>query len=378
MNFELFLTDIRIQVVFGACLLFLLIQLWYFLFYFSRLAFVRQRVPPLSTPPVSVIICARNEAENLEKNLPEVFAQDYPDFEVIVINDCSWDNTEGVLETLKPRFPRLKVIHIKEDVYYSHGKKLAIMVGIKGASSEYLLFTDADCRPASHKWIQEMVRGFDQEKSIMLGYGPYEKRKGFLNKLIRFDTWSIGLMYLSFALARRPYMGVGRNMAYRRSLFFMKKGFSKHYFIESGDDDLFVNEAATGSNTLAVTVPEAFTYSIPKTTFRQWIFQKKRHTSTFKYYKLSNRLRLTLFGFSQYGFYISLGLSLIFYSLWPVTLGIFLFRHLMQMIIFKKSMNRLKEQDLFFWYPVLELCLMVIYPWIYIVRKTAKASPWKI
>jgi hypothetical protein len=92
------------------------------------------------------------------------------------------------------------------------GKKLSITLGVKGAKFEHLILTDADCRPASRNWLKSIAENFSNEKQIVLGYGPYKKEKGFLNRLIRFDTTWIGMNYFSMALAKLPYMGVGRNL----------------------------------------------------------------------------------------------------------------------------------------------------------------------
>ncbi|MGZ4038382.1 MAG: glycosyltransferase, partial [Bacteroidia bacterium] len=238
---------------------------------------------PLSTPgsgnelqPVSVIICARNEDENLTEYLPKVLTQDYPEFEVLVVNDCSWDNTETVIDEFAKIFPNLKKVNIKEDAYYKHGKKFAVMVGIKGAKYENLVFTDADCVPVSDQWLKEMASGFSGTKEIVLGYGAYTKQPGFLNTLIRFDTFTIALQYLTAAIKGKAYMGVGRNLGYKKSLFFKHKGFSSHYHITSGDDDLFVNEAATPDNTNVCLSHDAITYSKAKTSFADWRRQKQR------------------------------------------------------------------------------------------------------
>ncbi len=227
-------------------LVFLIHIIHYFLAYWPAAALKNSlHTSGTGTEPVSVIICARNEDENLTEFLPKILTQEYPEFEVIVVNDCSWDNTETVIDEFARIFPNLKKISIKEDENYKHGKKFAVLVGIKGAKYENLVFTDADCYPSSNTWLKEMASGFTSKKEILLGYGAYIKTHGFLNKLIRFDTFTIALRYLSAGMKGKAYMGVGRNLGYKKSLFFKHKGFSSHYHINSGDDDLFVNEAAT-------------------------------------------------------------------------------------------------------------------------------------
>ena len=253
-------------VLLAAFLLCFLIQMFYYLGIFSRIFNIRYTDSILQQEPVSVVICARNEAENLEKYIPLICEQEYSNFEVIVVNDCSEDETEDVLKRLSNKYSNLRFTFIKEDERFSHGKKLALTVGIKSAKNEWLLLTDADCHPTSNQWISTMSEHFIENNSIVLGYGGFDAEKGFLNKFFRFDVVFIALQYLSYAVIGKPYMGVGRNLAYRKSLFFANKGFASHARLNSGDDDLFINEVATSKNILVEPIKKAHTRSEPKKT----------------------------------------------------------------------------------------------------------------
>jgi glycosyltransferase involved in cell wall biosynthesis len=366
-------------IIFSVFCFGFLIQLFYYLFIFSRLAFYRKKPCKGNTPPVSIIICARNEDDNLTAYLPIIMAQDYPEYEVIVVNDCSFDNTPDVLKEFEKKHSNFRTITIKEDEYYKHGKKFAIMVGIKGAKYEDLLFTDADCKPNSDQWIKNMICELKGEAEIVLGYGGYEKEKGLLNKLIRFDTFQIAQQYLSFCLAGRTYMGVGRNLAYKKSLFFKIKGFASHYFIESGDDDLFVNEAATKRNSKVEIAVQSHTVSKPKTSYREWLRQKRRHVSTSSFYNFKTKFRLGMLFFSQWILYIGLVATLLIpVQQFPyyVPLCLFGFRLLVQLIVFKLSMDKLCENDLIWLTPFFELMLMFFYPLVMVSKLFVKKSKW--
>lgn len=326
--------------------------------------------------PVSVIICAKNEDENLTEFLPKVLSQDYPEFEVIVVNDCSYDNTENVIDEFMKIFPNLRKANIKEDPYYKHGKKFAMLVGIKAAKYNRLVFTDADCYPASEQWLSGIAAGFTEGRDIVLGYGAYEKQKGFLNKLIRFDTFMIALNYFSGALKQKPYMGVGRNLAYTKELFFKEKGFSKHYHIDSGDDDLFVNNAASASNTNVCIQKDAITYSKPKKTFRQWSFQKSRHLSTAPLYSATSKSRIAFNYFAQYFFYFSL-VGLCFSMKTIVILpALLLVKVITQVIILNKASRTLNERDLLAGAALYELLLLFIYPIFHLYKLFYKPTKW--
>lgn len=333
-------------------------------------------VPGNNTEPVSVIICARNEDENLTEFLPKVLTQDYAEFEVLVVNDCSWDNTETVIDEFAKIFPNLRKINIKEDAYYKHGKKFAVMVGIKGAKYENLVFTDADCYPVSNQWLKQMASSFSESKEIILGYGGYEKQKGFLNSLIRFDTMLIALQYLSAAIKGKAYMGVGRNLAYKKSLFFKHKGFSNHYHINSGDDDLFVNQAATDSNTNVCLSHDSITRSKAKTTFGDWRRQKQRHLTTAPHYKPESKLKLGFDFAVKYFFYIFFVTLLCFKGTFLVGLALFLLKIIFQMIIFNKASKKLNEPDLWLLAFVYEFVLLLLYPVFHISKLFFKPNKW--
>jgi glycosyltransferase involved in cell wall biosynthesis len=364
-------------VVFGALVLALLIQLFFYLGIFSRLAFYKKKELPSQYPPASIIICARNEDDNLVEFLPRIFEQDYPEFEVVVVNDCSFDNSADILKEFAYRHSNLKIVTIKEDETYSHGKKVALMMGIKGASNEHMLLTDADCRPNSKHWLKNMMQHFEGETEIVLGYGAYEKQKGFLNKIIRYDTFFIALQFLSFSLAGKTYMGTGRNLAYKKSLFFKMKGFASHYHIESGDDDLFVNEAATKRNSQVEVNVNSHTISRVKKTFRDWFRQKRRHVTTYKHYNGGSKFRLAMLSLSLYLFYGCFVTVLILKFQPILVLSLFALRLLIQMIIFNKSMKLLAEKDLLLLSPLIELLLLTVYPFVTLANMFVRKNKWK-
>lgn len=368
------------SISFWIVALFALVSLWQmgvYLFVYGKVAFYKEPARNENYPPVSVVICAKNEADNLTEYLPKILTQEYPEFEVVVVNDCSWDNTEDVLREYGKIFPNLKTILIKEDEYYKHGKKFALMVGIKGTKYEHLLFTDGDCYPNSNHWIKEMMKGYAPGKEIVVGYGPYKKEKSFLNKLIRFDTFMIGLQYLSAGLANKTYMGVGRNLSYKKDLFFKNKGFATHYHITSGDDDLFVNQAATDSNSSVVLHKDSFTYSVPVKTFTEWNRQKARHLSTGNLYTSSSKNRLVMLHLANYLFW---GLAIVAFTRidWIVVVGaLFLLKNIVQFIALYKGGEKLDERDLIGGFLLFEFLLLFLYPAWHLNRALFKSAKWK-
>lgn len=257
-------------------------QLFYWLFFMFRL----RRHPERSTKnfPVSVVICAKNEAHNLSELIPQLYKQEYLDFQIVVVDDCSTDETPLTLATLKKEYPSLYYTTIPLDNVYRHGKKLAVTIGIRAAKHEHMMFIDADCRPTSTRWLREMADAYIDGKEMVIGYGKYAKEAGFLNFFIRFETFFNAVQYFGFAKAMKPFMGVGRNMSYTHKLYDASSKFRNNIGILSGDDDMFVSEMGTRANTAICYTPDGQTISEPCHTWGEWVTQKARHLSTSPYY----------------------------------------------------------------------------------------------
>ncbi|MEL1241998.1 glycosyltransferase [Flavobacterium flavipallidum] len=354
------------------------IQIAYYLGVFGKFAFAKaQKITPKRIP-ISVIVCAKNEEENVAKYVPLLAEQNYPDFEIVLIDDASSDNTLELFESFEKQYSNIRLVKVENNEAFWGNKKYALTLGIKAAKKEYLLFTDADCFPTSKDWITAMSSQFTLHKTIVLGYGGYEKiANSFLNKVIRFETVLTAIQYFSWAKLGHPYMGVGRNMAYKKEEFFKVNGFINHIQVRSGDDDLFINEAANGSNTTVAYTPESFTYSEPKKTFKEWFTQKRRHVATAKHYKTVDQLQLGFFFSSQLLFIVLATILLAFQFQWILVLSLVGLRYLCAWICIGFSAGKLKEKDIKFWFPIVELALVFTQINVFFTNIFSKPVNWK-
>jgi glycosyltransferase involved in cell wall biosynthesis len=340
----------------------IIIQVFYYLFFFRRLAFYHPPTKAINIEhPVSVIVCARDEAHNLVKTLPGLLVQDYKTtYEVVLVNDNSTDDTKYLIDEFRKSFKNINLIQLTQEAKMISGKKFPLSMGIKSAKYEIVLLTDADCIPASECWIQQMQDGYDENIEIVLGYGAYHKKTGLLNKLIRFETFHTALQYLSYALAGKPYMGVGRNLSYKKEVFLRNKGFSSINQIPSGDDDLFINQVATSTNTAICIEHTAHTLSEPKEKWNDWMTQKYRHYTTSKYYKRRHKFWLGLYSFSLFLVYPLFAVSMIFFNWW-IPLVVFGIRFSIQAVVLFKSMKKLNESDLWPWFLFMDIWMFFYY-----------------
>jgi glycosyltransferase involved in cell wall biosynthesis len=355
-------------ILLGIFAFFTVVQLVFILFIFTKVVNFSIQNPThddTSLEGVSVVIAAWNELENLQQLLPILDSQDHPKFEIIIMDDRSWDGSFDFLNQELSAFKHARFIRIDETPNHISSKKYALSRGIMAAQYDIVLLTDADCRPTSEQWIRTMQHSLEADKDIVLGASPYYELTGFLNKAIRFETFYTALQYLSLALAGAPYMGVGRNLMYRKHIFVENKGFAEHNKVIGGDDDLFINRVATSHNTAVCMHPDAATYSFPKETFKEWLHQKRRHLSVGKFYAFKNRFTLGLLSMSQIGFWVFFGVlfGLNLFNIpfiWYV-LGIFALRFLSHWIVLNLANNKLYKQTASWSLPVFDFLFTIYY-----------------
>lgn len=328
-------------------------------------------------PPVSIVVCAHDEIHNLRELIPNLLSQNYPTFEVIVVNDRSNDETFDWLLTEAKKDHRLRMVHVNRLPEHVTGKKYALTLGIRAATFDWILLTDADCRPAGNNWIEEMSAHYNPSTQFVLGFSPYMKKPGFLNLFIRFEAILTAIQYISLALLRAPYMGVGRNLSYRKSFFMEKKGFNNLLHVEGGDDDLYVNRHARGSNTEVCLSPGAIVRSVPKLTWLEFFRQKVRHLSVGKRYTLKFRVILGLFMLSWLLTWFT-AIPMFFNQellLW--TAGIFAFRWIMLVFVFQDAARRLGEKFEVWMVPVLDFVFSIYYISTGVSALLTKKVRWK-
>lgn len=354
------------------------IQLVYTILFFGRLAYYKQKTSNTALPPVSVVIAARNESDNLFENLPKILDQNYPaPFEVVVVNHQSIDDSKYLLEALKRTYPQLVVMEVEKSKHLLPSKKLPLTLGIKKAKYEHLILTDADCSPASEFWLQRMAEQFTEQKQLVLGYGPYKTEQGFLNKVIRFDTTMIAVHYFSLALNRVPYMGVGRNMAYTKTLFDSVKGFKSHYAVASGDDDLFVQEAAKKRNYAIQLAPDSYQFSDPKTTWETFFIQKARHYSTSPRYGFFKKAMLGIYPATLLMLLVSFVILVSQSEWWIHACAGFGLVMILKWWLLGRCFSRLKSKSFVAFLPFLDIAYAVIMPFFYYSTLQKRTSSWK-
>lgn len=354
MNF-LTLTPLECSLLIGLGAFFL-IQLLYYVILYNRLhrqsvAEKKGRIKYADTyAPLSVIISAKDAAGWLRTNLPAVLKQDYPCYEVIVINDGSVDDTEEVLKLLENEYPHLYHTFTPEATRHVSRKKLSLTLGIRAAKYDWLVFTEPNCYPVSNDWLKSLARNFTPGTDIVLGYSNYTKEKGWFNRKIMFDLLFQSMRFLGCALLKRPYMGMGSNMAYRKELYFRDRGYSSHLYLQRGEDDLFINQMATSTNTRVECSAASVVRILAPTYEKTWVEDKIGHVATGHLYKGLQRLMMGLESGSRYVFLLgcfALCLHAVYYQHWLVggiALLLWVVRYVCQLLTFRSISVELGER----------------------------------
>lgn len=367
-----------LNIIFYVFAAVVLIQLFYYLAIFGKFAFAKKQAVTPKRIPISVIVWAKNEVEKIKSLIPLLASQNYPDFEIVVINDASTDETLDILEEFEKQYANLRIVKVENNEAFWANKKFALTLGIKAAKKEYLLFTDADCRPASADWITHMSSQFTMSKTIVLGYSAYGKVKNsLLNKFIRFDAAITAMQYFSWAKAGAPYMGSGRNLAYKKEEFFKVNGFIDHMNIRGGDDVLFLNQAAHKKNTTLCYTTESFTVTDAKASFREWFNDKRKQVYLASFFKAPDKLRIKLFALSQLLFPVLAILLAALQFNWMILVPVIVFRYIVSWLVTGYSASKLKEKDVVYWYPVMEIFLTFTQANIFFTNIFSKPVHWK-
>ncbi len=353
----------------------LIIQLIYHWCVFSKLAFFKKKDRMKSDDqmePVSVVVCARDAYEYLQDLIPVLLTQDYPDYEIVIVNDCSEDETEEWLKDIERREPKIKPVQLRQHLNFFNGKKFPLSMGIKSAKNDLIVLTDVNCLPTNSQWLRSMVNSYGNNTEVVIGYSPYMNKRGIFNQIMRFDAVQYAMQYLSAAINRHAYMGIGTNLSYRKELFYRYKGFTSHYTTSVGDDDLFISQVANKKNTEVLIDAENAILTTPPHKFGMWAHIKSSRYSTIPQYETRAKISSALFTWSHFLFYASfialmllkpafaLSIGAVYYI--PILVFFFLLRYGSQMIIYHGVAKRLGEKGLLPGLIVYDLILAFLTP----------------
>ena len=377
-------TSLTLKVIGCLFIVALCIQFYYYLHYYTGVWLMARKTRKglisysKQKPPVSVIICAKNESENLERFLPTILEQDYPKFEVIVVNDGSTDESSNLLERLQIKYKNLYQTFLPMDAKYHSRKKMCLTVGIKAAQYDHLLFIEADCQPNSKFWIANMMQNFTQKAEIILGYSSYKKKDGFLNALINYDNIFTSMQFMGFARKGKTYMGTSRNLAYKKELFFKNKSFASHLDLTLGDDDIHIQQIATSDNVQVEFFSKGTTTSYREHTYKTYFAEKDMRMYTGLRYNLRTKALIRTELASRFLSYILptvLFFGFMFHSqfiLASITAGLFLLRYAIQAFVINSTCLCFREKKRFLSIPLFDLLLPSITLYLYSVRSFTK------
>ncbi|MDR0971393.1 MAG: glycosyltransferase [Bacteroidales bacterium] len=383
MDFINYHFNIEAIILLSSIGLLVLIEAIYYMVVFSKVAFYNE-IPKKernlnSLPSVSVVIVAKNDRYNLEKILPIILEQEYPNFEVVVVNDSSKDKSEAVLRVFQEVYPHLNVVNLYDNVNKFLGKKYPLSLGIKTAKNDLILLIEPSSRPSSYKWISSMVRGYEgKRKQIILGFTKNETKKGFISWLISYDNLTSALNYLGNALISNPYTGYGTNLAYSRDLFFKNNGFIWQYTIPVGEDEIFVNKLANSNNCSVIIDKDAINIKNYEEGLSQMILNKKKHYVCLSYFKFKDKFISSIIPFSTFLIYILFFVGLLITKIpWQYLVLPLIVKYSLQITMYFISSKKLQIKQIAFFTPFLEIFFLFFNTIIHISALSTKKKQWK-
>ncbi len=370
---------VLLDVLFYTFCVVVFFQVIIYLCFYGKFAFYKQNQKPLkqSFPPVSVIVYAKNQANELQANLPDIISQNYPDFEIILVNNHSSDCTVNVMEQFKQHNQAIKIVNVKNIEAFWASKKYALTLGIKAATHDYLLFTESNFKPLTKSWIREMSTKFGTKKDIVIGFKTYPKNQTLFNKFLRCDNIIDILTTFSFTKSGLPFKGDNSNLAYTKKAFFKANGFTNHIKLYYGEASLFINQVATTKNTALCINPIGFTQQQTPINFVNWKQNKQLLLKTAMHFNFLNKSLLILLHITHVLFWLLASILFVVGYYWYLVLALFLFRISIQLIIFGISAKKLNQSDIVIFLPILEVFLLLVQITIFISQLTATRNHWK-
>ena len=362
-----------------ACLVFLgcivIILLLYYFALFGRLVFRKEKktIASEDLPAVSIIITAHNEAQTIINTLPTFLSQDYPNYEVVLVNDNSKDDTDQIVMELKHRYSHLHYVDLSSSISNFKGKKFPLALGLQAAKNKIVILTDVVCQPQSPYWLQHIVSRFVRNTTVVLGGVTYAKKEGLLNRWLRYNCVMDAIESFSYALAGMPVMANGRNLAYKKELFFNnKETFIAYPRIPYGEDDIFINQVA--QRKLCDVEPHAEAFIVqPPINFNTWFRQKKIAFSTRNYYKKSHSFLLKTFNFTSFFFYVAAIIALFFTYKNPIylsiTCGIIVLKLAIHYLVVGQAAKKMNEKGIVAFTLLFDIFLALLHPLINIASK---------
>lgn len=322
-----------------------------------------QILPPSDDrlPSVSIVMVTHNEAAYLKDSLPYLLEQDYPDYEVVMVDYLSHDDTPFVLKVCSENYDNFKPVSFPEDVNMFQGKKYPLSIGIQSAKGDVILLTDPDCVPRSLTWVREMMKGYSVPGvKMVMSYAGIKQEKGLLNLFQQYDNLCDTASWMSASLSGHPYTATGRNLSYRRDFFFAQGAFCSHYSEPEGADDMFVNQNANGSNSILSLESGGFVDMEAKESFRQWRLLRRRRYATKRYYPTATKLRLALHPIAMVLFYAAIA-TLLVQSVcpWFIPTALFVLTWTWQIVTFSRLTKRFEIKRVHFFAPLFEIYFLL-------------------
>lgn len=347
-----------------AFLAVVLLQLVYYFYILGSFSFAKnKKKQPVASSKISVLCCFKNNLEDAKKLIPLLLNQKNVAFELVLIDNNSTDDDASInyFEQIEKENANVKLVKVENNEAFWGNKKYALTLGIKAASHEKIAFIEPNYEPASENWLTLLNNTITPEKQIVLGYTAIKKKKNNLkNKIIRFENLLYHMQMFGYVQRKKPTFASNTNLAYTKKTYFDNQGFMNHMKIRLGEADLFVNEAGTKTNTTYTIDAEARVIRKNYKKYSTWLNEIRRRNYTTRFYSKFEQLILNVFLLNKILFYTLLTVLLILQTNLILVGSAALLSVLVSGVTIGYATNKLKEKDLLYWFPFLEIIIVFI------------------
>lgn len=305
---DLFFTDLHLEM-FSACLLaawvvVAVVYVWLKIYDYNSIHKARKTADSTPeehivgrAPSISVVIALNGQRNVLADTLPAILNQEYPNFEVVVVDDGLSEEHAVTLQQLQQQYRNLRVSELPKTTLYISRKKLAITLGVRAAKGEWIVLTEPDSTPNSAHWLMNMASKMNADKDLVIGYSNYEDDGSPFSRRIRFERFMLESVYVRAVLRGRPLGGDGCNMAFRRDMFLAQKGFSGNVSLLRGED-VFLVDAFSREDNVAFLYDKVAAVTQKVGSKKSWKNEKISRMQAFRSLKRQSRRQLRRYDLS--------------------------------------------------------------------------------
>jgi len=349
-----------------------------FLFLFTGRILFRKKIQHSTAAPLSLIYTVRNEETRLKNNMAPVLSINGVDFEVIVVDDFSQDNSFQVLGMLRGRSDRLKVSTLQQETRFS--TKMAQNLALKAASFEWILTVPISYENASIEWISGISNALDFNKTVVLSYCSAQNSGGFINRIYRIENYLSFTKSVGYILNNFPFVYSEENVAFQKKKYFEIGGHGLKISEQYANLELLINFFIRKKTTSILFESVTAIKKTEDLIWNDYLDILKKSLRIEKHLSGSKKAMLAFDEITKLLFPpVTVVVIILLFDLWPLFSALLLIMFIARLVIIKIMQNRLNERKIFIsslLYDLIVPYFKLFYRWYF--NNRGQKQKWKV